>query len=195
MFYPFFYPIYEIVYKLSKLSCYYYADWLVLLFFIQILQSVFNKSLSQKIRHIRLSLKTKSQRSSSDSTAEPPAKKQCFKVVAPVCSTALTSSVTSSDDITRHTNELLKEWEKSSPNVQHLKALLTATRGSRIAMLEKTKDDCMKNMFETYPCFGESKYVSLYLSTAFQMRFFSLSECIICFAQCSYRMFEVENRM
>ena len=77
-----------------------------------LIQSGFNKSLSQKIWHIRLSLKTKSQHLPGSNDETPVPKKRCFTVPPAAATTTAIQ-----EDVTRHTTELQKEWEKADGDI------------------------------------------------------------------------------
>jgi len=126
-------------------------------------QSAFNKSLSQKIRHIRMSMKTKSQSLHSTINSDPPPKKARFRVVESTSS----RSETTEEDVARHVVELQREWDKAERNASHIKTLLRETRSDRIALLEgdPVVGCWMQGILEKYPCFAECTfaYCTIYM--------------------------------
>jgi len=131
-----------------------------ILYLCNCLKSAFNKSLSQKVRHLRLSLKTKSQ---SHERGEPPSKRQCFVPLSPVADSGVNLNACSDEDINRHIAELQKEWQKSpnSRSASHVKTLLKATRSDRVTILADSAQGCMALVFKKYPCFESCVHLSI----------------------------------
>ncbi|KAF5894269.1 DNA-binding protein HU-1, partial [Clarias magur] len=101
--------------------------------------SAFNKSLSQKLRHIRCALKKKSQPQTGSSSEIPPTKKRCFR---PLDFANQQPEEVSAEDVERHAVELGKECEKQKSGLSpsHIKALLKNTRQDRVEMLAKSPE-------------------------------------------------------
>jgi hypothetical protein len=126
---------------------------------INVFQSAFNKSLSQKVRHIRHALKCKSKHLDINDSAERAPKKQCFRQLA--FSGATNDNVVSETDVERHVEELKSQWTKPNPSALHIKALLRNTRQDRVELLTKTPSGSISPIFKRYPCFADSIYVSI----------------------------------
>ena len=91
---------------------------------------MFTKSLSQRIRHIRGSLKLKSLMSPPGQTAAVPRKRLRLNVPSNSSSVDADASVTDVD-VTAHLAELKREWAKKNCNTAHIKMLLTHTQNYR----------------------------------------------------------------
>lgn len=127
-------------------------------------QSAFNKSLSQKIRHTRLSIRTRS-RVLENPTAIPCKRpRQSFNALLPT--SAAPVEVTSEEAVDRHVAEIVKEWDKpaNSRSTSHLFALLKATRNDRQQMLSSSTVGCMSLVFQKYPMLQDYKFVSFLLA-------------------------------
>ncbi|KAM9467685.1 uncharacterized protein Hap1MRO34_014364 [Clarias gariepinus] len=120
--------------------------------------SAFNKSLSQKIRHIRCALKKKSQPQPGSSNETPPTKKRCFR---PLDFANQQPEEVSAEDVARHVVELGKECEKqkSGQSPSHIKALLKSTRQDRVEMLVKSPEGGISAITKKYPCLTDGQYV------------------------------------
>jgi len=122
------------------------------------LQSAFNKSLSQKMRHIRLNMRKKSLQLSSN---EPLPKKPCFRTRECDGSEAQSTTLTA-EDTERHVAEIKKEWEKAGPNrnQKHIKQLLKATLTDRKRAIADQASGSMGRVYERYPCFEDANMVT-----------------------------------
>ncbi|KAK1170639.1 hypothetical protein AOXY_G7549 [Acipenser oxyrinchus oxyrinchus] len=112
--------------------------------------TVFCKSSSACIRHLRWSEKRKS------SGGETPLKKQrSFTVAMDHCSNAI---VINSDDYERNVSELSKEWAKPQPNENHIKMLLKEAHEGRRMWLSTVSSGDMKTVMDKFACFEQRKY-------------------------------------
>eukprot|EP00914_Ancora_sagittata_P007888 GHVO01015527.1.p2 GENE.GHVO01015527.1~~GHVO01015527.1.p2 ORF type:complete len:115 (-),score=5.75 GHVO01015527.1:47-391(-) len=101
-------------------------------------------------------MKTKSKRS-LDGPLAATSKRPCFRPV----------STTSTEDITavdgdKHREELAAQAKKtkSSQDTRHIKVLLKPTRNDQMDFLVKNPSGNVGLLFERYPCFHDSRFVS-----------------------------------
>ena len=93
------------------------------------------------------------QRSQPVNDKEPPTKRPKFSVKS--------RAEPEEMDVPTHREEIAKEWGKNKPNIDHLKQLLKYTKQDRLKILSENPSGSLCPVFEMYPCFRESTFVSI----------------------------------
>ncbi|XP_058862155.1 uncharacterized protein LOC117970366 isoform X2 [Acipenser ruthenus] len=115
------------------------------------IQSLFSKCLSQKMRHMRWSLKRKNL--PIDSNSAPIMAK---KAQVP---TIQRREERPDEEYDRHVEELRKEFDKNKPDDNHIDILLKETFGNRRLWLTTLPAGRIKPIVEVYPCFEWGQFV------------------------------------